>query len=73
MASTPGNLEQREEEAKQQEESGLAAADADSQPYSSPQLSRRALEELDELHEAEAAADPENYPLHSPWAFWFER
>ena len=40
-------------------------------PHPSPQLSRRTLDELGEKNED--ADDPENYPLNSPWAFWFDR
>ena len=43
------------------------------QPHASPQLSRRALDELGQLQGPQDAEDPENYPLYSPWAFWFER
>lgn len=62
----------RSADLEQQEESSLQASDP-LQPHSSPQLSRRALVELGQLQEATEANDPENYPLHSPWAFWFER
>ena len=36
-----------------------------------PQLSQRALDELGQLQTDRA--DPDNFPLHSPWAFWFDR
>lgn len=62
----PGSVEQRKE--------GPLEAPDTLHPLSSPQLSRRALDELGQLQEiADADVDPENYPLHSPWAFWFER
>lgn len=41
------------------------------QAHPSPQLSRRTLDELGQTNEN--ADDPDNYPLYSPWAFWFER
>ena len=61
----PGSAEQRED-------SSLEASDA-LQQDSSPLLSQRALDELGQLQEVADPADPENYPLHSPWAFWFDR
>lgn len=57
---------------EQQEESSSQVSES-LQPHSSPQLSRRAWDELGQLQETTDADDPENYPLHSPWAFWFER
>lgn len=38
----------------------------------SPRLSRKALDELGPENESRAD-DPENYPLHSPWSFWYDR
>lgn len=67
-----GGGKQRSVDLEQQEESSLQTSDS-LQPHSSPQLSRRALDELGQLQEVAGANDPENYPLHSPWAFWFER
>ena len=37
----------------------------------SPRLSRKALDELGQ--ENENTDDPDNYPLYSPWTFWFDR
>lgn len=62
-----------EQETNEQEQCSSTAPDAESQPNSSPLLSRRALDELGQLQEVAEPPDPENYPLHSPWAFWFER
>lgn len=62
----------RSADLEQQEESSSQVSES-LQPHSSPQLSRRALDELGQLQETTDANDPENYPLHSPWAFWFER
>ena len=59
--------------AEQQEEGSLAVLDGDIELSTSPQLSRRTLDELGQLQEVADPADPENYPLHSPWTFWFER
>lgn len=38
----------------------------------SPRLSRKALDELGPENQSRAD-DPENYPLHSPWSFWYDR
>ena len=35
----------------------------------SPRLSRKAHDELEKC----SSEDPDNYPLHSPWTFWFDR
>lgn len=36
----------------------------------SPRLSRKAQ---DEIESCSSEDDPENYPLHTPWTFWFDR
>lgn len=73
MASSEGRLERGcEGKPGSAEESSLEAPDP-LQELLSPLLSQRALDELGELQEAADPADPENYPLHSPWAFWFDR
>ena len=59
--------------AGEEEERSTAPEDSegseDLQPHPSSLLSRRTLDELGQLQDA----DPDNYKLHSSWAFWFER
>ena len=65
---------EREEAQREKEDAESAQVDShgeELQSQSSPQLSRRALDELGQLQTD--PADPDNYPLHSAWAFWFER
>ncbi len=38
----------------------------------SPTLSRKTLDALGAENES-SGGDPENYPLHTPWTFWFDR
>ena len=38
----------------------------------SPRLSRKMLEEIMAENTC-STEDPENYPLHSTWSFWFDR
>ncbi len=58
-------------------EPGYARSHLDVQPgeiegvRASPTLSRKTLDVLGT--ENENTGDPENYPLHSPWTFWFDR
>ena len=68
-----GGTDERKEEEEEEESSSLSVANADAMAHSSPQLSRRALDELGQLQGVDKPEDPDNYPLHSPWAFWFER
>ncbi len=39
----------------------------------SPRLSRRTQEEIVAENDTSSGGDPDNYPLHSPWSFWFDR
>ena len=40
----------------------------------SPRLSRKTQEEVVAENDASFGGnDPENYPLHSTWSFWFDR
>ncbi|CAI8030044.1 Eukaryotic translation initiation factor 4E type 3 [Geodia barretti] len=59
--------EEEEEERSAAPEDGDGCEDL--QPHPSSLLSRRTLDELGQLQDA----DPDNYKLHSSWAFWFER
>lgn len=38
----------------------------------SPKLSRRTQEEVVSGNQV-SSEDPDNYPLNSPWCFWFDR
>ena len=42
-------------------------------PTPSPRLSRKTQEEIVAENDAASGEDPENYPLHSPWSFWFDK
>ena len=43
-------------------------------PTGSPRLSRRTQEEVVIENESSGLGeDPDNFPLHSPWSFWFDR
>lgn len=42
-------------------------------PTPSPRLSRRTQEEVIAENDTSSGEDPENYPLHSPWSFWFDK
>ncbi len=39
----------------------------------SPRLSRRTQKEVVAENDTTSSQDPDNYPLHSPWSFWFDR
>ena len=39
----------------------------------SPRLSRKTQKEVVAENDASSSQDPDNYPLHSPWSFWFDR
>lgn len=39
----------------------------------SPRLSRRTQEEVVAENDTSSGEDPDNYPLHSPWSFWFDK
>lgn len=39
----------------------------------SPRLSRKTQEEVVVENDTASGEDPDNYPLHSPWSFWFDR
>lgn len=39
----------------------------------SPKLSRRTQEEVVAENDTTSGEDPDNYPLHSPWSFWYDR
>lgn len=72
MASSYGEAGAGQEEEEEDGERSLAPPDGvELQPQPSPQLSKRTLDELGQLQTSDA--DPDNYPLHSTWAFWFER
>lgn len=54
-----------------EDDTGLLAPDSEEpRPHPSPQLSPRTLDELGQL---QTDPDPDNYRLHTPWTFWFER
>lgn len=44
-----------------------------SQSLSSPRLSRKTQEEVIVENDTSNGEDPDNYPLHSPWSYWFDR
>lgn len=40
---------------------------------SSPRLSRKTQEEVIAENDTSSGEDPDNYPMHSTWSFWFDR
>ena len=60
-------------EAVEEGEGGSLETPELEEAFSPPQLSQDALDELGQLEKNQDLDDPENYPLYSPWAFWFER
>ena len=53
--------------------SELAEAPVIHQLTASPRLSQRTQEEVVAENDASSREDPDNYPLHSSWTFWFDR
>lgn len=51
---------------------GDGIASTSLQIIASPKLSRRTQAEVESDNEV-SSEDPHNYPLHSPWCFWFDR
>lgn len=39
----------------------------------SPRLSQETQKEVVAENDTESSQDPDNYPLHSPWSFWFDK
>ncbi len=55
-------------------DSGIVTASEDSrQLTASPRLSRKTQDEVVVENETSSIENPDNYPLHSPWSFWFDR
>lgn len=56
------------------EESIACEGDVGEQPSSlTENLSQRVQDQVVAENERGAVDDPNNYPLHSPWTFWFDR
>ena len=54
----------------QEEEEEERSVEGEDGEEPSPLLSKQTLDELGTLEDAD---DPDNYKLHSSWAFWYDR